>query len=479
MERSREAIMSDIEFQEQLIRSETESYCRIAAGSYGAGLNFAQESHKSRMESLRGRVRQLQDELLNSDPNIKRSRKNAAREIVGIWGENGDLVFYDNGKCSKRISKDDFIGNYSVADDGSGNIVANFGEKDGIEIGTIEFNLQGNVLMQYDGPNHPRIELKRNFSEERRREEARQQEQKRADDLKKRKQEHKARMDEIASAIADKEKAQRLQPIRERAKQYQGCITSNARLTENGRVIWAIDIPMPHNSKKTWKGKTGKWRNIIAISESDDNILGLKSNGRVVFAGSVVRYTSARRKIKKFRDIVRLSDYPGSSGVFALKSDGTVISDSVEPSLKNWDSIISIAYADYYYVGLKKDGTVVAAEKRHGGGRKVDGSTDNWRDIVAIAAAKSHIVGLKADGRVVAVGMNNKGQCNTQNWQDIISIAVHSSCTIGLRANGTVVATGENDGLYNSWKDIIAIFDGGFALKVDGTIAGRNNNICF
>jgi len=66
-------------------------------------------------------------------------------------------------------------------------------------------------------------------------------------------------------------------------------------------------------------------------------------------------------------------------------------------------------------VGLKTDGTVVAAGDNSRGQCNVSG----WRDIVAVAAGFYHTVGLKADGTVVAVGSNDKGQCNVSGWRDI------------------------------------------------------------
>jgi alpha-tubulin suppressor-like RCC1 family protein len=38
---------------------------------------------------------------------------------------------------------------------------------------------------------------------------------------------------------------------------------------------------------------------------------------------------------------------------------------------------------------------------------------------VAIAAGGNHTVGLKSDGTVVAAGYNRDGQCNVSGWTDI------------------------------------------------------------
>ena len=66
-------------------------------------------------------------------------------------------------------------------------------------------------------------------------------------------------------------------------------------------------------------------------------------------------------------------------------------------------------------------------------------------DIVAIAAGDFYTVGLKADGTVVAVGSNESGQCDVQNWSNIVAIAAGAKHTVGLKADGTVVCVGDYD----------------------------------
>ena len=67
-----------------------------------------------------------------------------------------------------------------------------------------------------------------------------------------------------------------------------------------------------------------------------------------------------------------------------------------------------------------------------------------WEDIVAISANGWHVVGLKSDGTVVAAGWNENGECDVEEWEDIVAISTGTSHTIGLKADGTVVAAGNN-----------------------------------
>ena len=112
-----------------------------------------------------------------------------------------------------------------------------------------------------------------------------------------------------------------------------------------------------------------------------------------------------------------------------------------------------IAAGGFHTVGLKADGTVVAA----GDNEYEQCNVSDWTDIVSIAAGSSHTVGLKADGTVVAAGWNDDGQCDVSGWRDIVAVTAGKYHTVGLKSDGTVVATGSNDkGQCNvsDWTDI-------------------------
>ena len=109
----------------------------------------------------------------------------------------------------------------------------------------------------------------------------------------------------------------------------------------------------------------------------------------------------------------------------------------------------------------------------------------SWKNVVAVSGGSKHIVGLKEDGTVVAAGDNYFGQCNVSQWKNIISIATGYNHTVGLCKDGTVVATGNRDRDYHHnivggdacnvdrWKDIVEIAAGEWLTvgrKADGTI---------
>ncbi len=71
-------------------------------------------------------------------------------------------------------------------------------------------------------------------------------------------------------------------------------------------------------------------------------------------------------------------------------------------------------------------------------------SIDDWRNIVSVDCGYGFVVGLKSDGTVVAAGDNTYGQCDVDGWTDIVSIAAGTQHVLGLKSDGTVVAAGRN-----------------------------------
>ena len=80
-----------------------------------------------------------------------------------------------------------------------------------------------------------------------------------------------------------------------------------------------------------------------------------------------------------------------------------------------------------------------------------------WADIVAVEAGEYYTLGLKRDGTVVATGDNDYGQCDVSSWSDIIDVSASICSTVGLKKNGTVVITKRNDwgeANVNEWSGI-------------------------
>ena len=163
------------------------------------------------------------------------------------------------------------------------------------------------------------------------------------------------------------------------------------------------------------------------------------------FASAVGYQDALKRSYQiRYQDLHEGKIAAGDDHTVGLKVDGTVVAAGYNRygrcDVRDWTDIVSIAAGDVHTVGLKADGTVVAAGWNDVGQCNVS----DWTDIVSIAAGISHTVGLKADGTVVATGKNEDGECNVRDWTDIVSIAAGWAHTVGVKADGTVVAAGYN-----------------------------------
>ena len=198
----------------------------------------------------------------------------------------------------------------------------------------------------------------------------------------------------------------------------------------------------------------------------------------------LAQYKDARERRLALWDTIAVRETlaAGSLHTVGLKADGTVVAAGWnrdgQCDVSDWTDIVAVAAGSFHTIGLKADGTVVAVGKNGVAQCNVSG----WTDIGAVAAGDSHTVGLKADGTVVAAGWNRDGQCDVSGWTDIVAVAAGSSHTVGLKADGTVVAVGDNQGGQcdvSGWTDIVAVAAGNFhtvGLKADGTVIAVGKN---
>jgi alpha-tubulin suppressor-like RCC1 family protein len=148
-----------------------------------------------------------------------------------------------------------------------------------------------------------------------------------------------------------------------------------------------------------------------------------------------------------------------------------------------------ISMSTVHIVGLKSNGTVVAAGRNDMG----QCNTSDWCDIVAVSANFYHTVGLRSDGTVVAIGSSKElsfmdgkerhcSRLEVQHWRDVISILAGFEYTIGVKSDGTVITTDDNECSTSNWNDIISVHDyHGYrhnliGLKSDGTVVAIGDN---
>lgn len=236
---------------------------------------------------------------------------------------------------------------------------------------------------------------------------------------------------------------------------------SSAAITERKYTCEGQSLKSEPSKWKTsdWTA-VPNWRMISDIGSGSAHVVGLKLDGTVIASGN---NDETQIDVSNWKDIVDIA--VGHNHTVGLKKDGTVISTSPvsqaydfgQGQLSTWNyspdkdlsdeenakladeqRIIAISTNNNHTVGLRNNGTVVAA------GSSTDGETnvDSWTDIVEISAGTTHTVGLKSDGTVVATGNNDNNRCNVEDWKDVISVSAGSSYTLGLTYDGRVLHAG-------------------------------------
>lgn len=209
--------------------------------------------------------------------------------------------------------------------------------------------------------------------------------------------------------------------------------------------------------------------NIVQIAANKDALFGLQAKGTLLLLKYTYGTDGKQKEITNWTGIKAVSMDLYSVG---LKSNGTVvIAGDNPPDVSKWSGIISVSTGEKVVAGLHSDGTVTLAiggEVRHEANGRVyiddEGNyydcpliaAEQWTDIVAISVGKqgSHIVGLRSDGTVVAAGDNNLKECNVRDWTDVVAVSAGHRFTVGLKADGTVIATGRHIQGISQWSHI-------------------------
>ncbi len=182
------------------------------------------------------------------------------------------------------------------------------------------------------------------------------------------------------------------------------------------------------------------WSDIVDVAAGNYHNVGLKSDGTVVYAGSISEEEAA--VLDSWTDIIAID--AAEFITVGLKADGTAVVCGLGPDVSAWTDIVEVSASSNFVLGLKSDGTVVAASGRKAEDPRSDVSS--WTNIVAICAGLNHCVGLKNDGTVVSTKILDEdfdlGQCNVGEWTDIVAISANYTHTLGLKSDGTIVAAG-------------------------------------
>ena len=165
----------------------------------------------------------------------------------------------------------------------------------------------------------------------------------------------------------------------------------------------------------------------------------------------------------------------GDSHTLGVKSDGTVIAAGKNRNgqcdVGNWTNIMAVAAGNDFSVGILRDGTAITCGKKHSNSRHIRG----WKNVVAASAGAEDIIGLTADGTAI---FSSNSSLAEWIWPNILSVEASGYSTLlGVTKARGVVVGGCSDPRFSSyimnWTDIMAIASGSthiVGLRSNGTV---------
>ena len=243
-------------------------------------------------------------------------------------------------------------------------------------------------------------------------------------------------------------KAALLPPIRERQRALDGVFGGNFFVGADGSLV---DVC---NEKS---------------SDRYDGVSKIRGNYYILEDGTVKRSSRSKYtwldQVNDWRDIADILDL--GEMVIGIKKDGKAISAGGTVALKNaisgWQSIVAVSGHMGYAVGLRGDGTAVAAADPAKGASNDSCRVSEWRDLVKVVSNKKATYGIRADGGVYISTSRVSDKASIDGWSDMIDVipceSFETDFAVGLRRDGTVALTHKNVIMnrIEGWDGIVSI----------------------
>lgn len=260
--------------------------------------------------------------------------------------------------------------------------------------------------------------------------------------------------------------------------QANGCYTYG--LKSDGTLMVSAEVTGGSNVVPTYNDFTG-WKDVSSFSSTSEGVAAVLKDGSVVYCGGLADElaNSDLKDVSKWSDVVQVAF--GKHDILGLKSDGSIVCAGTV-SVANLDDTKGYVQVECgcYPMAVKADGTVKVFYWGWSDANIDEVST--WTDIKSVSSTWDHIVALKSDGTVVAAGSNAHSECDVEDWKDIVAVSAGMNFTLGLKSDGTVVAAGLNDNgqcKVDDWSGITAI-DAGYyhavGMKSDGSVVAAGAN---
>lgn len=224
-----------------------------------------------------------------------------------------------------------------------------------------------------------------------------------------------------------------------------------------GNIKTSISVSENNADGYTWDTllDVSKWKGVEKLATyrwdgTEDLITGMRWDGKVFSSNSKDNI------LKNNTDVIEIVGGRYFTGL--LNSDGTVKVYSTQNNtdfteVESWTGIVKLFAGYDQIIGIKEDGTCVAA----GGNILVDGvygesMVEEWRNIVSAVGAGGFTVGLQSDGKCVVAETTDttsllskkakiaKAEIEDEKiWNNIKNIYSSETCVVGHKNDGTFI----------------------------------------
>ena len=206
-------------------------------------------------------------------------------------------------------------------------------------------------------------------------------------------------------------------------------------------------------------------KKVVYLEATAEYTLGILENGNVVVTGWCEYDLSGWTDMKALCCAYK--------GVVGLRENGTVVAAGFTTATRNtvsrWKNVAAIDAQYDAIAAVLTNGTVVSVGLGY--------NTSSWRNIIDVTIASGYIVGLKADGTVVTAGNSTTKVGNFSTWRNVVAFDSTHGAVIGLRSDGTVLYAGEHRedaDRIATWKNVVAIYGSDTwefaAIQADGSV---------
>lgn len=174
------------------------------------------------------------------------------------------------------------------------------------------------------------------------------------------------------------------------------------------------------------------WTDVVKVRTVYGATFGLKKDGTMLVNGKALDASDDRHGVLEWTNLVDFD--VKDHNIVGLKSDGNVLyygdkgGSYDEEMITAWTDIVDIDICADGVVGLKKDGTVLTAYKK-----EID--TSSWQNVIAVAAHEYHVMALSSDGTIYSDNVDL-----VEGWNNMVGGASEDLMHIGVRTDGTVIA---------------------------------------